>query len=364
MSNPPDIDIARLRLINQHLARPVFETAGQVAGWLGAVQAQDYEGAKWALAQRMPAATSAALDRAFTEGSILRTHVLRPTWHFVSPADLRWLLALTGPRVHAASAYYYRQLALNPALVARSNTLLAEALRGGNQLTRAELAAVLLQAGLPAEGLRLTYLVMCAELDGVICSGAKRGKQFTYALLDERAPQAASLPRDEALAQLAARYFTSHGPATLNDFAWWSGLTVADARAGVELLGARLAHQVSDGRTYWFAAAPQAAPVVFPGVYLLPNYDEYLVSYKDRSASVDPQHADLWDRGSVLFSHPILVDGQVSGLWKRTLKKDAVLVDCKLFVKLKDAQLQAVESAVQRYGEFLGLPARLNISAR
>jgi hypothetical protein len=230
-------DIAQWRLHAQHLTGTPLKTAADVVGWLGAVQSQDYAGAKWAVAQRTNGLTDADLDQAFADGSILRTHVLRPTWHFVTPADIRWLLAVTKPRVHALNAYMYRQCELDETLLRRSSDVLANALVGGRQLTRTELGASLAQAGIVAEGIRLGYIIHYAELEAVICSGARRGKQFTYALLEERAPQAKRLDPDAALAELAKRYFTSHGPATLKDLTWWSSLTLAEARMAVELAG-------------------------------------------------------------------------------------------------------------------------------
>src|SRR5438046_754748 len=206
-----NLDIAHQRLHNQHITRRTLETPQALVEWLGAVQAQDYAAAKWALGLRLQGVMDEDIEQAFTNGAILRTHVMRPTWHFVSPADIRWLLALTAPRVHAANAHYNRKLELDDAVFKCTHTVLANALQGGKQLTRDELASALQQAGIAMEGeQRVTYIIMRAELDGIICSGARRGKQFTYALLAERAPQARSLDRDEALAELTMRYFTSH----------------------------------------------------------------------------------------------------------------------------------------------------------
>ncbi len=189
---------------------------------------------------------------------------MRPTWHFVSPADIRWLLALTAPRVHAASAYYYHAQGLDDAIFTRSNAALAKALQGGKQLTRLELVSVLKQVGIATENLGFLYIIMHAELDGVVCSGARRGNQFTYALLEERVPQTRTLDHDEALAEFARRYFTSHGPATLQDFVWWSGLTTADARAGLAMVTSELMHEVVDEQTYWFAASAPLVPSAPP----------------------------------------------------------------------------------------------------
>src|SRR6266516_4352031 len=205
-------EIAHQRIHNQLITHQTFEKVGDVLRWLGAVQAQDYAAAKWALGLRMQNSTDDMIEQAFTDGTILRTHVMRPTWHFVLPADIRWMLALTAPRVLATIAHYDRTLELDDAVFTRSNTVLVKALQGGKQLTRAELVSVLQQAGIATDNVqRIGHILMHAELDGMICSGARRGKQFTYALLDERAPQARTLDRDESLYALAWGYFTSHG---------------------------------------------------------------------------------------------------------------------------------------------------------
>src|SRR5215471_4517627 len=196
-----NLDIAHRRLHNQHLTHRTLETPQALVEWLGAVQAQDFAAAKWALGLRLRGVTDDSIEQAFTDGALLRTHVMRPTWHFVSPADIGWLLALTAPRVQQALAYSNRKLELDEVVLRHTNAVLANALQGGKQLTRDELTTVLQQAGVATAGeLRVTHMLMRAELDGVICSGARRGKQFTYALLAERAPQARSLDRDKALA--------------------------------------------------------------------------------------------------------------------------------------------------------------------
>jgi hypothetical protein len=282
------LDITHTRLRNQRLSAGRFAGPEDVVRWLGAVQAQDYAGAKWALGLRMQRARDADIEAAFSDGRILRTHIMRPTWHFVAPEDIRWMLALTAPRVSAAMAPYNRRLELDATVFRRSQRAMVRALRGGRQLTRQELKVVLVQAGVHADGVqRLAHIVMQAELDAVICSGPRRGKQFTYALLDERVPMVRVRSRDDSLTELARRYFTSHGPAQLHDFAWWSGLSIADARAGLAAVDRELARETIDGRTYWFrssgrtVATPRAA-------YLLPLFDEYLIAYKDRSAALDP----------------------------------------------------------------------------
>jgi hypothetical protein len=348
--------IAVQRLHQQRLTQNPFATPTEVVAWLGAVQAQDYLGAKWALGLRMQHATDDLIERAFDEGSILRTHVMRPTWHFVTPADIRWILELTAPRVNAANAYMYRQLELDDALFLRSNAVIAGALQGGRQLTRTELGAALAEAGIVAEGMRLGYIVHRAELDAVVCSGPRRGKQFTYALLEERARQARRLRREEALAELTLRYYTGHGPATIHDFAWWSGLTVADAKAGLEMAASQLTHQVIDGRTYWFSASMQPAAEASLAAFLLPTYDEFLIGF----ASFDDSRTGGQSiNGQLVFDSTIVIGGQVVGSWRRTFKKGALVIELAPFAALTAAEYEAVTTAAERYGAFLGMPVVL-----
>jgi hypothetical protein len=348
-----NLNIAHRRLHNQHITRRTLETPQTLVEWLGAVQAQDFAAAKWALGLRLQGATD-DIEQAFTDGAILRTHAMRPTWHFVSPADIRWLLALTAPRVHAANANWYRKLELDDATVRRCNETLANALQGGKQLTRDELASALQQAGIVTEGeQRVTYIVMRAELDGIICSGARRGKQFTYALLAERAPQARTLDRDEALAELTLRYFTSHGPATVQDFVWWSGLTVADARAGLAMVTSHLLYETIGGQTYWFPPSTPPEQDLSQTAYLLPNYDEYTVGYTDRSAIFDALHTNKLDQREGLLTNAMVLDGQIVGIWKRTFQKNTVVIEAKPFVPLSTTENRAFTASANRYGEFL-----------
>jgi len=353
-----NLEIAEIRLRNQHISNPTFKHPQEVVQWLGAVQAQDYPGAKWAVAQRAQGLTDTVMDQALAEGTILRTHLLRPTWHFVTPADIRWMLRLTAPRVHAANALMYRRLELDNAVFKRSNAALAKALHGGQQLTRPELSPVLKRARIEAEGQRLSYLVMRAELDGAICSGARRGKQFTYALLDDRAPDASGFDREQALTDLSTRYFTSRGPASLKDFVWWSGLTTDDARAGIELASSQLVREVIDDQTYWLSRSSPTPPKRSPAAYLLSTYDEYWMGYKSRGVAVDAVHAQKIVGGDT-FSSTILLEGRVVGTWRRTINKETVDIQTDLFAPLAQAGKQAIAAAAEQYGQFLGLPVVL-----
>lgn len=352
-------DIALLRLRQQRLSGIPFESPAAAAQALVAVQAQDYAGAKWALGLRLEAARDADIDRVFNRGDILRTHVLRPTWHFVAPVDIRWLLALTASRVHAANAAMYRRLELDTATLKRCHKAIAKALRDGQHLTRKELSEALAKAGIAATGQRLAYVVMHAELERLICSGPRRGKQFTYALLEERVLPAAPLTRDASLAELTRRYFTSHGPATVQDFAKWSGLTTVDAKRGLGAAKDQLQCEEVKGSTYWFAPSASSSAGVSPTAYLLSVFDEYITGYKDRSMLGSPEViAKLFTMGNAL-TYIIVIDGQIVGAWRRTLSKDAVNIETQFFTRLTQAQDRAIATAAQRYGEFVGKPVTL-----
>ncbi|MBY0494321.1 MAG: winged helix DNA-binding domain-containing protein [Cyanobacteria bacterium] len=358
-ATPAELLSARLR--NQQLTGSKLRKPADVVSWLGAMQAQDYPAAKWAIGLRAPGCQDGDVEQAFNDGLILRTHVLRPTWHFVAPADIKWMLALSAPRLNKVNAYYYRQAGLDAKVFNKSCAMIHRVLEGGSTLTRAEIAEHLSRAKIPAHGLKLAYLVMQAELEGVICSGPRRDKQFTYALLEERAPKAKTRDRDEALAELAKRYFASHGPATVRDFSWWSGLTMKDAQLAIDSVRPMLESSQIDGSTVWSADAPGKASKAVTAM-LLPNYDEYLIAYKDRGAFVDQSRAaNVVARSGGAFANHLIIDGRLAGGWSRTIGGNNVKIEVAPYKKLTPMQLRAVANAADCYGEFLGLPATLSV---
>ncbi|MEP6850373.1 MAG: winged helix DNA-binding domain-containing protein [Acidobacteriota bacterium] len=343
-------EIAKLRLRNQRIAHKGFSRASEVVSWLGAVQAQDYNMAKWALGLRMSSATSASIEDEIDSGSIVRTHVMRPTWHFVPAADVRWLLDLTAPRIESAARSRQRVLELDAKTLNRTTKIIARALEGEVHLTRQELMAVIARKGILTNPQRGIHIMFKAELDGVVCNGKRRGKQFTYALMDERVPQSAPLPKDVACARLATRYFTSHGPATIRDFIWWSGLSPADAREGLNLVRSNLVSDEVEGHTYWWNPA-ETGPTR-KSVHLLPAFDEFTVSYCDRTASVRPELMKDVTVGHAIFRPIVVVDGRVVGIWIRKFGKNGPEIDYTFFEDLTRSQHAMLLRAEKQYRAF------------
>jgi hypothetical protein len=321
-----DFDIAHRRLHNQSIAPTAIEKPGDVVKRLGAVQAQDYLAALWAIGLRTKAATEQTIEQAISDRKIIRTWPMRGTLHFVAPEDIRWMLALLTPRIIAGSTRRHKQLELDEATFARAEALFTSALAGGRQLTRPEMMGVLEQDRIVTAGQRGYHILWWAAQSGLICFGPRQGKQDTFVWLDDWLPAGSALNRDESLAELAHRYFTGHGPATLQDFRWWSGLAAADARAAVEMVDAQLAQEELDDQTYWFSTSSSGAKTGSPTAYLLPAFDEYLLGYRDRSAVLDPIHAGkVVPGGNGMFKPLIVIDGRVVGTWKRTLRKTKVI---------------------------------------
>jgi hypothetical protein len=347
-------EIIKLRLFNQQLAGTKFTKPQELVSWMGAIQSQDYGMAKWAIGLRLPASDDTIVEKAFNEGKILRTHVLRPTWHFVTPHDIRWMLELTAPRILSSLIHNDRHLSLDKKVLKKTNDVLAKELDGGKQLTRDEVRTVLQRAKIDTSGLRFLHLLEHAELDRVICSGTRKGNQSTYALFDERA-SAKSMGLDEALAELTKRFFTSRGPATIYDFAWWSGLSVADAKKGIEIVKKKFKKESMDGKEYFFRVPSSFKNEIAQTTLLLPNYDEYIVSYKDRTEAIHKKHmAAISKERNAVFTNSILVNGKIEGTWQRVIKNNSVIVTAKPFSTLSKTKQELVERAANRYGKFMG----------
>lgn len=353
-------DITNYRMVNQQIAETTFTRPEEIVAWMGAMQAQEYAMAKWAIGVRLPHATDQIIEQAIDEAKIIRIHILRPTWHFVSADDIRWMLQLTAPHICRACNSMFRKLELTEAVLKKANGVIEKTL-AGKQLTRQEIMMALEEAGIATHDLRGVHLMFKAELDGIVCNGARRGKNLTYALLDERVPPSKTLTREEAQAELARRYFTSHGPATLRDYVWWSGLPVADARAGLAAIQHMLVCEKAGEQEYWYDPAYMPKHDLRQSIHLLPAFDEYMVSYKDRSAGLSTIYNRQVFTLNGIFKPIIVVNGKVTGIWKRSVKKDKLLVEPLFFSPAERIEEEVLYHAIQPYAHFSGLASALVI---
>ncbi len=347
-------DIASLRLQTQQLNGSTFKKAADLVKWFGAIQGQEYAQSKWGIGLRLPQLDDQAIEKEINDGKIIRTHLLRPTWHLVAAADLRWMLMLTAPRVSAINAYMYRKMELDANVFRRCHNIIEKALQGNKHLRREELNMAFAANGILCDGVRLTCIMMHAELAALICSGRKQGNQMTYALLEERVAPVKEKTRDEALLELTKRYFKSRGPATLKDYATWSGLSLADCKKGMELTGSLFSKALFDKETYYFEAQ-NINPLSHP-IALLPIYDELIMGYKNRDAILQFKHHSI---KTFTFDNTILVEGQISGTWRRSFKPKSIELEYQLLKSMNVEQKTAFNKMIQRFGTFYDLPVNL-----
>jgi DNA glycosylase AlkZ-like len=348
------MNVGRLRLVNQHVSRPIADDPAEVVRWLGAVQAQDYLGGLWALGIRTKRTTEADIEAAIARRAIVRTWPMRGTLHFVAAADVRWMCALLTPRVIAGAASRWRQLGLDGAAFTRSAQVAEKALAGGKVLRRDALYKLWNSARIATHDARGLHILGFLAQTGLLCFGPRDGKQQTFTLLEEWLPAARSLEREVALGELARRYFTSHGPATVHDFAWWSGLTVTDARAGLEDAKSGLMSEEVGGRTFWFGGSTPSR-VGGGTAYLLPAWDEFTVAYRDRTDILDQTYALRANAGSGVLKPVVVIGGVVVGAWQRAIAKGTVTVRLTWFKRVDRTGRDAIEAAATRYARFLGL---------
>lgn len=343
-------DILQERLTSQCLSVQTCLEAADVVSWFGAIQAQEFQAAAWALALRAAKATKGAeIERIFNQGSILRAHVLRSTWHFVASADIHWLRELTAARVHQGLSTHDKKFGITGSIRNRTNAAFERAFRRGGFLTRAELGSELRRSGIDAKGTSLAILTVHAEADGVLCSGPQHQGELTYALLSERVPKARHLKPDEALAELTLRYFQSHGPATERDFVWWSGLTMSNARRGLEMNRAR--SKMIGGLKYWFVGDSVLTRGHTLQLHLLPVFDEFLIAYRDRQ-----DRSKMGRRaGRVNDQNALIVNGQMVGYWKCARKSDDFAFEVAPWRPLDSAERVQLAIAAAKYYRFLGV---------
>ena len=353
-------EIGRSRIDAQRIAAANFAKAGEAVGWLGALQAQDFAGAKWSMGLRMPSATEAVIDRAIAAGEIVRTWPMRGTLHFVAARDVHWMRELLTPRVLATGRRRHEELELTDAVMARCGKIFEKALGGGKHLTREALSDLLEKSKISASGPRSYHIFWRLAQEGLICFGIHEGKQPTFTLLDEWVPARAKREREESLVELARRYFTSHGPATAQDLAAWSGLVAADVKLAVELVAKDLLQEKIESKIYYMAHGASVPSSESRRLFLLPGFDEFMLGYRDRSPSLEAKHAAKIVPGSNgVFVGTVVESGRVIGTWKREIVRGEVVVECKPFAKFSAAQKSEIKKAVARFGVFLEKKSRV-----
>jgi len=352
-------EISATRLQNQQIVATKFRKVQDLVYWMGAMQAQDYAMVKWAIGARLPDATDEIVTEAFRKGEIIRTHLLRPTWHVVSSFDIYWILGLTAPHIKPLLRSRHRDLELSESTINKSKAVVEKSLIGGKHLTREEIMNQLQEAGISTEGQRASHLMLICELDGIVCSGKPKDKKQTYTLLEEWVPKTSSFNREDALAELAKRYFTSHGPATIQDFIWWSGLPVKDAKNALEMVKSGFASEKMEDQIYWCSLSSPTSGTKNKSAYLLPAYDEFIISYRDRTASIlaDDHKKAISDNG--IFRPILVVNGKVVGTWKRQKMKERVLIIPEYFKSITNKKIKQIEFAAKQYSQFLNQETEL-----
>ena len=348
--------ISQLRLQNQQIGGTEFNSVKELVHWMGAIQAQDYGMAKYAIGVRLKNTVVQTIEEAINKADIIRTHVLRPTWHFVAAEDTRWMLELTAKNLNRALSSNNKRLELDEKTFKKSNGIIENILRDGNHLTRKEIMAALEKKGIKTNDLRASHIMFRAETDLVVCNGIKKDKQFTYALLDERIASIRKITKEQALSQLAQCYFSSHGPATLQDFSWWSGLSVTDSKHALELVKPNLISEKLKDHTLWFLNNINSTPKTNK-LFFLPSYDEFLISYKSREISMDSKFSSRTFTTNGIFNPIIVHNAKVIGIWKPQFKKD-ILIKEYFFVLPTENQKRLCLKAAKEYGRFMQMKVK------
>ncbi|RJP72724.1 MAG: winged helix DNA-binding domain-containing protein [Ignavibacteriales bacterium] len=354
------INIPKLRLYSQQVSGSGIKSAKELVNYMGAMQAQDFAMAKWAIGLRVPDLTEQKVEEAFNKGEILRTHLLRPTWHIVSSDDIYWMLDLTAYRIKNSLRTRHNELELTAKVLSKSNLIIEKSLLENGQLSREELVERLNAAKISTDKNRASHIFLNAELEGIICSGEiKKGKP-AYALLGERVPVKKSFSRDESLTMLAKKYFGSRSPATIQDFTWWSGLPTSDVKTAVENIKQDLSSELINNKSYLVNNNSGKNVNEKETVFALAAFDEYIISYKDRSDLLPSDNIGKAIMKNGMFKATIVQNGQVVGIWNRTIKKENVIIKAEYFKKMNKTNLEEIEKVFTQYGKFLNKKPEVN----
>ena len=352
-------DILAIRLHNQQLSQRRFVEPTDVVRHLGAMQAQDFLGAMWSVGARLPTATETVVEVAINSGQIVRSWPMRGTLHFMASEDVRWMTQLMAPRIMKKMAGRYRQIGLDDDVFAKTRKVIASELKGGRQYTRAEMTEILQANGVDTTGQKAYHIMIHAAMLGDVCIGPRKGKQPTFVLVDEWISPTKKLTHEQSLAQIAERYFVGHGPATVKDFMWWTGLTATETKAGIALAGSKLTSRVVEGVEYWLSPSVIDNKTDHTSeALLLPGFDEYMLGYTDRSLQLEHASPYIKPKNGV-FDNTIILNGNVVGVWRRTLKTREVAITLTFFQKLTSDQEASVRQKAEQYAAFLGLAPKI-----
>jgi hypothetical protein len=348
-------EVLQLRLHHQYISQSPAKTAARAVSQLCAMQAQDFAGAKWSVGLRAPGLTDADVEAAIANKSIIRISSLRGTIHFMAAEDVRWVAALLKPRMAEAFASSYKALGLSEALFSKSQDVIRMALEGGKQLSRDELKQVLDSKKIDTSDHRMNNIISRAGVDQVICFAPRRGKEFTYTLLDEWLPPMKTAQQQQGLSALAQRYFAGRGPATAQDFAWWSGFTLTAAKAAIQSPGNALEKITCNGQEYWHVPTAQKPAPASP-LFLLPGFDEYYIGYADRGLLADEATLKKLIPPNGILQPIIVANGRIEGNWKRMVKKNALQLEASPFSAFSDARKKAMVQRSRQFATFMGMP--------
>lgn len=345
-------ELLNLRLNNQLLSDHNLEDPVEVVNYMCAMQSQSLDMAKWAIGSRLQNSSSKTITDALNTGKIIRTHILRPTWHFISAEDIYWMNDLSYPRLKPVYQYYAKMLKANVSTIYSYINHVEKVLEGCKHLTKQEIRVNIKEAGIDLDDNNLSVLLSFAELEGIIVNGKLDGNKQTFTLLKEWVPYRENISKEEALKRLAYKYFSSHGPATLQDFVWWSGLTVTDCRNAMEMIKSDFISEMVNGREFWMKSSIISPILEIDTALLLAPFDEFLVSYKDRSEIFDSGHLREIVAVNGIFSPTIMFKGKVIGTWRKKMKKKRPEIVLTFFNKENKKVVNLFEKERKRLEDF------------
>lgn len=345
-------ELLNIRLYNQLLSTHDMKEPHEIVSWMGAMQSQALEQAKWAIGARLENKNVKDIDEALNTGKIIRTHILRPTWHFVSAEDIHWMFDLSSLRLRPIYRSYAKIYGADEPLIYRAIPVLEKVLMGGKHLTKEEIGGALFEQNVTLDDGHLKLTISYAEREGVLVNGRLKGNRQTFTLFEEWAPRKQTVCKEEALERLARRFFTSHGPATIHDFVWWSGLTITECRQAIEMIRADFICETINGRDFWMRNDVKVPPTDGDSALLLPSFDEFVVSYKDRSEIIEDTHYGKVMTKNGLFSPTIILNGEIIGSWKKIAQRNSPRIELSFFEKVSKRKQDLFKSEIKRLENF------------